>query len=71
MVAQWQTVEDGGPRQAIDRLLCHEGTEEEFIRVEITVRRPYSLMNFTQRLIIRASMVTGEVTASLEGIRTE
>ncbi len=62
-VARWQTVEDGGPRQP--------GTEEEFLRVEIVVRRPYSLTNFSRRLVLRASQVTGEVTAALEGLRTE
>lgn len=65
MVARSQTVEDGGPRQRIDRHLLHEGTTEERVRIEIAVRRPYALINFTQRLVIRASRATEEITASL------
>lgn len=71
MVSRSQTVEDGGPRQPIDWTLHYAGTPREFARIEMAVRRPYSLMNFTHRLVIRASMVTGEVTASLEGLRIE
>jgi hypothetical protein len=71
MVSRSQTVEDGGPRQRIDTWLSHEGTPEERIRIEITVRRPYSLINFTQRLVIRASKATGDVTAALETLRIE
>lgn len=71
MVSRSQTVEDGGPRQRIDRTLHFEGTPEEFIRLEMAVRRPYATVNFTQRLVIRASMVTGAVTAALEAIRIE
>jgi hypothetical protein len=71
MVARSQTVEDGGPRQRIDTHLLREGTPEETIRIEMMIRRPYALMNFTQRLVIRASKATEAVTASLEAIRTE
>lgn len=70
-VARSQTVEDGGPRQRIDRTLHFEGTPQEFIRVEMVIRRPFSLVNFTQRLVIRASKETEAVTASLEAIRIE
>lgn len=71
MVSRAQTVEDGGPRQRIDQTLHHEGTPEEFLRIEMVVRQPYSLKNFSQRLVIRASRVTEDITASLEAIRTE
>ena len=71
MVSRSQTVEDGGPRRPIERTLHHAGTPEEFVRVEMVIRRPYSLMDFSQRLVIRASLVTGEVTATLEGILVE
>lgn len=71
VVARSQTVEDGGPRQPIDWTLHHAGQAEEFARIEMAVRRPNALMNFTKRLVIRASQVTGEITASLEGLRTE
>lgn len=67
MVSHGQTVEDGGPRQRIDWTLQHAGTPEEFARIEMVIRRPFSLTNFSRRLVICASMVTGEVTASLEG----
>ena len=66
MVARSQTVEDGGPRRPIVRTLHHEGTEREFVRVEMVVRRPFSLLDFSQRLVARASQVTGDVTLSLE-----
>jgi hypothetical protein len=71
MVSRSQTVEDGGPRQRIDTWLLHEGTPEEKIRIEIVIRRPYSLLNFTQRLVIRAEKASERITMALEGIRTE
>lgn len=71
MLARAQTVEDGGPNQRIDRHLIDGGTPDERIRIEIAVRKPYSLVNFTQRLVIRASRDTERITASLESIRTE
>lgn len=66
-----QTVEDGGPMQRIDCHLIDGGTPEERIRIEMVVRQPYSLVNFTQRLVIRATRATEQITASLESIRTE
>jgi hypothetical protein len=67
MVSRSQTVEDGGPRQLIERTLLDEDTPTEIVRIEMQIRRQYSLVNFTQRLVIRASQVTGRVTAALEG----
>jgi hypothetical protein len=71
MVARSQTVEDGGPRRPVLWHLLQEGTADETMRVEMVIRRPYSLMDFTQRLVIRANRHTEEITASLEAIRTE
>jgi len=71
MVARTQTVEDGGPRRPIVRTLHFEGTPQEFVRVEMVIRRPYSLLDFTHRLVVRASQVTEEVTLSLEALRIE
>lgn len=71
MVARAQTVEDGGPRRPIHQTLHHEATPREFMRIEMIVRRPFSLLDFSQRLVVRASMVTGEITASLESVRIE
>jgi hypothetical protein len=67
MVSRSQTVEDGGPRQVIERQLFDEDMPTEFMRIEMVIRRPYSLVNFTQRLVLRASKVTGRITASMEG----
>jgi hypothetical protein len=66
-----QTVEDGIARRPPHTTLHFEGTAQEFIRVEMLVRRPWSLHHLDRRLVIRASQVTGEVTASLETLRTE
>lgn len=71
MVARSQTVEDGGPRRPPFITLHHAGTAREFMRIEMVVRRPFSLQDFTARLVIRASQVTGDVTAALERLRTE
>lgn len=64
-----QTVEDGAARLVPFTTLHHEGTEREFIRIEMVVRRPWSLQDFDQRLVIRASQVTGRVTIALERLR--
>jgi hypothetical protein len=71
MVARSQTVEDGMARLAPFSTLHFEGSAQEFIRIEMVVRRPWSLLDMDRRLVIRASLVTGEVTAALEGIRVE
>ncbi len=71
MVARSQTVEDGGPRRPPTTTLHHAGTTKEFLRVEMVIRRPFSLLDFTQRLVIRASQITGDVTMTLERVRTE
>lgn len=71
MVARSQTVEDGMARQPPFTTLHNEGTEREFIRVEMVVRRPWSPLDMERRLVIRASKATGEVTAGLERLRTE
>lgn len=70
MVSRAQTAEDGGPRRSIERWLLHEGTPEETIRIEMVVRRPYSLLDFTDRLVIRACR-DGKVTMALERLRIE
>ena len=71
MVAPSQTVEDGLARRPPFTTLHGEGTAAEFIRVEMEVRRPWSLLDFDRRLVIRASLITGEVTAALERLRVE
>lgn len=71
MVAISQTVEDGTARRAPFTSLHFEGTAQEFIRVEMVVRRPWSLLDLDRRLVIRASQVTGEVTIALERLRVE
>lgn len=71
MVARSQTVEDGMARQPPFSTLHFEGSATEFIRIEMIVRRPWSLFDMDRRLVIRASQVTGEVTAALERLRIE
>lgn len=67
MVARSQTVEDGPPRSQPWMSLHFAGTDKEYLRVELPVR----LKGAPQRLILRCSMVTNSVTASVEVLRTE
>lgn len=71
MVARSQTVEDGLARRPPFTTLHFEGTDREFIRIEMVVQRPWSPLDMERRLVIRASKATGEVTAALEKLRTE
>lgn len=71
MVTHSQTVEDGGPRRPVLWHLLHEGTPEETMRAEMVIRRPFSLIDFTPRLVIKACKHTGVITATLERLRTE
>lgn len=71
MLASSQTVEDGQARRAPFTTLHFEGTAIEFIRIEMAVRRPWSLQDLDRKLVIRASQVTGQVTAALEKLRIE
>ena len=66
-----QTVEDGQARRPPFTTLHHEGTAVEFMRVEMDVRRPWSLLDFDRKLVIRASQITGRVTIALERLRCE
>jgi len=70
-VAPSQTIEDSEARQAPVTTLHFEGMPQEFVRVEMTVRQPWSPQDLDRRLVIRASQHTGEVTASLEKLRIE
>ncbi len=71
MVSRSQTAEDGTARRAPLITLHHAGTAREFMRIEMLVRRPWSLLDLDRRLVIRASIVTGDVTVALEKLRTE
>jgi len=42
---------------------------QEFIRIELAVRLPIGYR--PRRIVIRASQVTGDVTAALEAVRVE
>lgn len=72
-VAHSQTVEDGAPRDLPFATLHHEGTELEYIRVEMNVRVDWWRLGAPPKatLVIRASKSGGEVTAALERIRVE
>ncbi|MDP2319553.1 MAG: hypothetical protein Q8O42_09485 [Acidobacteriota bacterium] len=57
-------------RQPPFTTLHNEGTAREFIRIELVVRRPWSLLDMEHKLVIRASQHTGVVTATLERSRS-
>lgn len=65
-VCRWQTVEDGAPRDGVDRLLRHEGHITEHICVAIPVRHPVTHSVMRTHLLVRASQADGEITAALE-----
>ena len=69
MVERSQTVEDGAPRWAPHVTLHCAGMPQEFIRIELAVRLPIGYR--PRRIVIRASQVTGDVTAALEAVRVE
>lgn len=72
-VARSQTVEDGPPRDRPLVTLHAEGAQTEWIRVEMTVRVEWWRLHGAPnaRLVIRASQVSGGVTAALERLRVE
>lgn len=70
-VAASQTVEDGMARRWPLTTLHHEGGVDEYIRIEMVVRRPWSCLDFERRLVIRASRETERVTIALERLRIE
>lgn len=69
-IGRAQTVEDGPPRELPLSTLHHEGTAQEYIRVEMTIRMAWN-HHAERRLVLRASQVTGALTASLQTLRTE
>ena len=71
MVVIWQTVEDSDPIRWPGMSLHHENTSFEFVRYEVSVRRPYALTDFDQQLIIRLSQTSTRVTCALEVLKVE
>ncbi len=71
MVLHFQTIEDGEPVRFPLMTLHHEDTSFEFVRYEVSVRRPYSCADFNVRLIIRLSQTSTRITCALEALRTE
>ena len=71
MVLHSQTIEDGEPVRFPGMTLHHEDTTMEFVRYEVSVRRPFSCADFERRLIIRLSQTSTRVTCALEALRTE
>lgn len=67
-VAHGQTVEDGGPRRPLVWHLLQAGTVEESIRIEMVIRRPCSLLDFTHRLVVRARRADEVITMALERV---
>jgi hypothetical protein len=63
-VALSQTVEDGPPRDRVDRILRHEGHITENIVVGLEVRHPDTHSVMRTRLVIRAYQSDGEITAA-------
>lgn len=66
VVSRWQTVEDGKPRDEVDRLLRHEGHVTEHVFIAVPVRLSPSRQPMRVHLVIRACQHTGEVTAAWE-----
>ena len=66
-----QTIEDGEPNRWPGMTLHHEDTSFEFIRYEVSVRRPFSCADFDVRLILRLSQTSTRVTCALEALRVE
>lgn len=66
MVCRWQTVEDGPPRDAVDHLLRHEDHVTEHVVIAIPVRHPVTHGVMRTHLVVRASKVSGDVTAACE-----
>jgi len=71
MLAIWQTIEDSEPVRWPGMTLHNEDTSFEFVRYEVSVRRPYSLTDFNPRLVIRLSQTSTRVTCALEVLSTE
>jgi hypothetical protein len=71
MIAIWQTVEDGEPTRWPGMTLHHEHTSFEFVRYEVSVRRPWSCADFDPKLVIRLSQTSTRVTCALEALRVE
>ena len=70
MIASAQTIEDAEPVRYPGMTLHHADTTFEFVRYEVSVRRPYALTDFDRRLIIRLSQTSTRVTCALEAERT-
>jgi hypothetical protein len=70
-VCRWQTVEDGAPREGIDRWVKHEGHITEHILIALPVRHPDTHSPMRTHVVIRASQHTGEITLSLEFYQPE
>ena len=71
MLSPAQTIEDAEPVRWPGMSLHHENTLYEFVRYEVSVRRPYALTDFDRRLVIRLSQTSTRVTCALEALRTE
>lgn len=71
MLCHSQTIEDSDPTRFPRWTLHHEGTTFEYVREEVSVRRPFSCADFDQYLVVRHSQVSTRATLSLEVVRVE
>lgn len=71
MLTHCQTIEDAEPIRWPGMTLHHEHTSFEFVRYEVSVRRPFSCADFERRLVIRLSQTSTRVTCALEALRVE
>ena len=71
MLSHAQTIEDSDPQRFPRWTLHHEGTTFEYVREEVSVRRPYSCADFSQYLVVRHSQVSTRATLALETLRVE
>lgn len=71
MLAHSQTIEDVDPVRYPTWTIHHEGTTFEYIREEVSVRRPYALTDFETGLVLRHSQVSTRITIALEEVPSE
>lgn len=61
-----QTVEDWEARAMPDMTLQHADTTFEFVQYQFSVRKPMTLTNFRETVVIRLSQTSTKVTVALE-----
>lgn len=66
VVCRWQTVEDGAPREGVDRWLRHDTAGAEFVLVAMPVRHPLTHHVMRAHAVVRAYQASGDITLTVE-----